>query len=422
MGVFGQLGLPYQVKITGLIVIQMIGHIRTFCSGVVRSLFVLGVCIGLVACGGNDTDRRRGGADAPAGASSSRVQTGGATSGQQGATASDTDEAEAQRDSALADLPDSAFEDVDENAAASDEGDNASAEGDGVADEGADDEEVDDTRPPATPETETTHTLEFTTSPGNAVVTIRNMKTGERYDGMTPSTFDVPPGMYEWTVEKDGYLRKQSGQSIDLQTQQQEEISVNLVAGSGQGNYVDLGSQAYNNGNVEDAIQYYTQVPPPGPQEDETPYVRAQMRLGEMYWKDRGNSESAIRAYENVIEQDPTRYEAFLNLALLSYDIESYENAWTYLNEASDLKFQIPQEIRFERTLMIKYRKALVLYQQAQESTSQRQKRAKAQQALTSFQSFVSTVPADLESSFEQQVRDAEKKQEELRSLLRSIR
>jgi tetratricopeptide (TPR) repeat protein len=345
------------------------------------------------------------------------MQTGGATSGQQGVTASDTEEADVQRDSALADLPDSAFEDVDENSAASDEGGNANAEGNGVADEGAD-----DTGPPAPPETETTHTLEFTTSPGNAVVTIRNMETGERYDGMTPSTFDVPPGMYEWTVEKDGYLRKQSGQSIDLQTQRQEEISVNLVAGSGQGNYVDLGGQAYNNGNVEDAIQYYTQVPPPGPQEDETPYVRAQMRLGEMYWKDRGNSESAIRAYENVIEQDPTRYEAFLNLALLSYDIENYEDAWTYLNEASDLKFQIPQETRFERTLMIKYRKALVLYQQAQESTSQRQKRAKAQQALTSFQSFVSTVPADLESSFEQQIRDAEKKQEELRSLLRSIR
>jgi DNA-binding SARP family transcriptional activator len=300
------------------------------------------------------------------------------------------------------------------------------SDGDTVASVGAEPDRPDsgagraESAPGPNPSEPQRHTLQLRTSPGQASVTIENVRTGQRYEGVTPTTFEVPPGLYMWTVEKDGYVRQESRQAIDLQTQQRAADTIRLTAVSSEGNRVERGDRAYRQGNVAEAIRFYEGVSPPGPAQDDTYYLRTRARLGELYWKERGDYQSAVEAYTEIVERDPTRYEAFLNLARVSFEREEYGEALNYLDRVSELKYQTPRQRRFNVSLEVKYLRALALYEQANSAQTNARRASKGQLALSALRGFIDTVPPDLESEFREELDDANAKLNEVRELLKT--
>lgn len=262
-------------------------------------------------------------------------------------------------------------------------------------------------------------TLEFTTDPEQATVTIENQETGTRRTKSTPATFEVPPGLYSWTVEKEGYASKESRQAINLRTQRQAADTVSLVSVSGEGSYLKRADGAYDQEKYQQAITFYRQVPEPSADQDPTDYLSAQTRLGRIHWQERGNYEAAIQAYQKVIEYDNTRYEAFLNLARIHFETERYEEVLNNLDRVSELKYRIPaqNQKRQRITLRSQYLRGRTLLQLAKNEQT-RNRRAKALRANQAFQGFLSTIPPALESTFSQERQEAKQKRDEVRTLL----
>lgn len=399
----------------------------------IRRVLLCLLCVGFVACGGDSSQSRSGGGGAPATANSREAvgpQSGDTTSAESVGPAS------GEATDTLAE-----GESTGEDAGQENEGPTP-IEGDVEGFEEVDADEVEDdsepkeqddpsggvgggSNPPSDPDPtpQDSRRLVFTTEPGQASVTIVNEETGTQKTSETPATFEVPPGLYSWTAEKQGYASKTSQGAIDLETRQEATREIRLTEVSGEGAFLRRANEAYENRNYQEALSLYRQVPEPGPNQDPTKYLQAQTRLGQIYWKQQENYNAAIEAFQNVVDYDDTRYEAFLNLALVQYELENYAQTLDRLGRVNELTYRIPSEDqrRLRIGLRIKYRRALSLYQLAQEEDSQ-DRRARALRARQTFQSFLSTIPTDLESAFSQQIDDAEQKQDALRTLLQEIR
>jgi hypothetical protein len=263
-------------------------------------------------------------------------------------------------------------------------------------------------------------TLKFTTDPEQATVTIENQETGTRKTKETPAAFEVPPGLYSWTVEKDGYASKESRQAINLRTQSQAVDTVSLVSVSGEGAYLKRANRAHQQGEYQQAATLYRQVPEPSANQDPTDYLSAQMQLGRINWQQEKDYKAAIQAYQKVTEYDNTRYEAFLNLARMRFETDSYEKVIENLDRVNELKYRIPaqNQKRQRITLRARYLRGRALLQLAKNEQT-RNRRAKALRANQAFQGFLSTVPPRLKSTFSQQLQGARQKKNEVRTLLR---
>jgi tetratricopeptide (TPR) repeat protein len=272
---------------------------------------------------------------------------------------------------------------------------------------------------PPEPEPERSR-LEFSTDPGEATVVIENQETGTRRSKETPATFEVPPGLYSWSVKKEGYASKESRRAINLETQREYTQRIDLVSVSGGGAYLARADRAYQQNKYRQAISLYQQVPEPSAEQDPTDFLRAQGRLGRIHWKQEGNYEAAIQAYRNVIEYDEARYGAYLNLAQIHFETENYGEVLENLDRVSQLKYSIPaqNQKRLRISLRARYLRGRALFQQAKDERT-RNRRSKALRANQEFQGFLSSVPPDLQSTFSRQIREAQQKKEQVRTLLR---
>lgn len=379
-----------------------------------NGVLVLVLSLGGVACGG-ETDRPEPSGASGGGTGMSPTPTVPETTGTEGDTVGP-----GQADTASEEVgptPLEGSEDLDLEEAETDEG---SPEEGASEDAETDPESSQGTSPPAPDPEPERNTLEVVTDPGEATVTIENQETGRRRTKETPATFEVPPGLYAWTVEKDGYASKNSRQAIDLTTQSEYEERVDLVSVSGEGAYRERAGDAYRQENYQRAIGLYEQVPEPSAEEDPSDYLRAQGRLGRIYWKQRENYAEAIQAYQNIIEYDDTRYEAFLNLARIHFESNSYGKALKNLDRVNELKYRIPaQDQKRQRTsLQVRYLRGRTLFQLAKNERT-RNRRAKALRANQSFRGFLNSIPPELESTFSQEIKDAQQKKKEVRTLLR---
>jgi len=262
------------------------------------------------------------------------------------------------------------------------------------------------------------HVLEVNTTPAPATATLRNLKTGETWMEETPHKFRLPPGQYEWTVQKEGFATQKSEGSIDLLTRSERTESIELTPTElPVTELVDRGDKSLENQEYQEAISYYEQVPVPGSGQDDTNYLQAQSRLARAYVQ-LENWEKAINTYQNILDRSPTQYEARLNMARIFFEIESYEEAEKQLNRVNQLKQHIPKEKRQEVSLRIEYRKALIPYQQFRSAQTSVQKRNFALKALSPLRSFMERVPSELESDFDDELEDARQKLEDVRSFL----
>jgi len=378
-----------------------------------NGLFLVLLAGGLAACGGGSDKPERTGSSSGGG-----VDGGPTAAAEQrtdvSSTPSDTGGTQAKGPTPIDDTDSLNFEEVETSDSTSE------TEEESVDDEDSGQDDVGTTSDsPLEPEPEQS-TLEFATDPAQATVTIENQETGTRKTKATPATFEVPPGLYSWTVKKEGYATKASRQAVDLETQREETQSVDLVSVSGDGSYLRRANQAYQQGNYQQAISLYQSVPEPSAEAAPTDYLRAQGRLGRIYWKQEENYEAAIQAYQNIIGKEDTRYEAFLNLAQIHLETGNYSEVLKRLDRVNELKYRIPtqDQKRLRISLQTRYLRGRALYQQAQDEETPN-RRAKALRANQAFRGFLSSVPPDLESTFSRQVEDARQKQEEVRTLLR---
>jgi tetratricopeptide (TPR) repeat protein len=266
-----------------------------------------------------------------------------------------------------------------------------------------------------------TRSLEFLSEPGRVTVTLRNLETEERFQEVTPATFSVPPGRYQWNAEKDGFESTSANNPVDLRSRQQEVVRLELSpARTAAPAYVQNGNRAYENENYDEAIQYYRQVSPPEDGGKATWYVQTLGRLGEMYWKERQDYAQAIDAYESILDHDPTRYAAHLNLARIAYELDNYTQALRRLDQVDRLRYQIPVDRRTEVSLHARHLRASVLYQQTANAESRRRTVQVGPRALQTLRSFIEAVPSDMEADFQDQLQDAQEKLEEVRTILRT--
>ena len=283
-----------------------------------------------------------------------------------------------------------------------------------------------------------TRTLEFTSAPTRVRVTVRNTETGQRYEEVTPVSFSVPPGQYTWTASKDGYATKEADRPLDLERMRRESMMIELSEASQAeasgaeastrenasdvpgARYVELGDQAYQEEDYERALRNYQQAASSSDVQGTGGFLRVQGRLGELYWKERENYERAVQAYETVLEQDPTRYQAHLNLARIAFDTENYEEVDSHLDRVDRLRYQIPADRRLPITLEVQYLRGAALHSQAVGTQSRNQKLRQGRRALQSLLSFVESVPPELEGRFQPRIQDANQKLEEIRTLLRT--
>lgn len=385
----------------------------------VHGMAFLLLCFGIVACG-NGSDRS---ADNTASSTSGDVQMPDEvqapddvqTSVESDSAPTDTEREETEGPTPIESDDDMEFEEV------SPSSEEESVEGDGsdAGDESSPDPADPDSSAPPEPDP-VRSTLEVITDPGQATVTIRNQETGTTRTEETPATFEVPPGLYSWTVEKDGYAPKESRQAINLKTQREQTERIALASVSGGGAYLERGNRAYEEGDYQQAIRLYEQVANPGPNEKPDDYLRAQAQLGRIYWQQQENYESAIQAYQNIIDYDDTRYEAFLNLARINYETESYEEVLDHLDRVDELKYRIPAQNQKRQRISLRVRslRGRTLFRQAQDERT-RNRRAKALRANQEFQGFLDSVPAELESTFQQEISEIQRMEEEVRTLLR---
>lgn len=378
-----------------------------------KGILVLALCCGALACGGESdrSDRSVAAGSGGAGASSSGTENAVEPDvGTAGPTQGDTAVAEETAPRPI-DVGDSVkFEDVEANATPPEE------EASGTT---PDTEPTDPAPDPPEPEPERSR-LEFSTDPGEATVVIENQETGTRRSKETPATFEVPPGLYSWSVKKEGYTSKESRRAINLETQREYTQRIDLVSVSGDGAYLVRADRAYQQNKYRQAISLYQQVPEPSAEQDPTDFLRAQGRLGRIHWKQEGNYEAAIQAYRNVIEYDEARYGAYLNLAQIHFETENYGEVLGNLDRVSQLKYSIPaqNQKRLRISLRARYLRGRALFQQAKDERT-RNRRSKALRANQEFQGFLSSVPPDLQSTFSRQIREAQQKKEEVRTLLR---
>lgn len=395
-------------------------HSPSILSILANGLVVLLLCFVGVACGSGG-DRSE--------------QTGGATGSGEGTSSLDRTVAPPSADTASADTVEEGaegptpievggtteFEEVDPDESSSEE-EGAGDDGSDVGNTGGGTTSPPDEAPPDPPDPARS-TLQIETNPGEATVTIRNQETGTPRTKETPATFEVPPGLYSWTVEKEGYASKESRQPINLEIQREQTERINLTSVSGGGAYFERADSAYKQEDYQRAVDLYEQVAEPGPNEDPNEYLRAQAQLGRIYWQERGNYEAAIDAYESIIDYDDTRYEAHLNLARINFDTENYREVLDYLDRVDALKYNIPaqNQKRLKVSLEVRYLRGRALFQQAQDEQT-RNRYSKAMQATQSFRSFLDSVPPELESTFARETEEIQQKREDVRTLLKEIR
>lgn len=256
------------------------------------------------------------------------------------------------------------------------------------------------------------------TVPEGASVTLRNVETGEERMEKAPYTFAVPPGQYEWVAEKEGYATQESKRSFSLGRETEREERIKLTQGDvSVDELLKRGRNAFKGENYRDAINAYEQVPEPAANQDNEDYLRAQFGLGQSYFEVE-NYQEAIDAFEGILKRDPTRYDAHLNLAKIYYEIGNYDDALQSLDRVTRLKRHAPASRRQQVQLQVDYFEAQILYQQFQNAKTSAEKRTLGLQARQKLQSFIATVPADLKSSFQEDIEDAKRKLEEIRSFL----
>lgn len=385
----------------------------------VHGMAFLLLCFGIVACG-NGSDRS---ADNTASSTSGDVQMPDevqAPDDVQTSVESDSAPTNTEREETEGPTPIESDDDMEfEEVSPSSEEESVEGDGSDAGDESSPDPADPDSSAPPEPDP-VRSTLEVITDPGQATVTIRNQETGTTRTEETPATFEVPPGLYSWTVEKDGYAPKESRQAINLKTQREQTERIALASVSGGGAYLERGNRAYEEGDYQQAIRLYEQVANPGPNEKPDDYLRAQAQLGRIYWQQQENYESAIQAYQNIIDYDDTRYEAFLNLARINYETESYEEVLDHLDRVDELKYRIPAQNQKRQRISLRVRslRGRTLFRQAQDERT-RNRRAKALRANQEFQGFLDSVPAELESTFQQEISEIQRMEEEVRTLLR---
>jgi len=395
-------------------------HSPSIRSILANGLVVLLLCFVGGACGsGGDRSEQTGGATGSGGGTSSLDRQETTVPPPSADTASaDTVEEGAEGPTPIEVGNAAEFEEVDP--------DESSSEEEGAGDDGSDVENAgggttnpSEEKPPDPPDPPRS-TLQIETNPRGATVTIRNQETGTPRTKETPATFEVPPGLYSWTVEKEGYDSKESRQPINLEIQREQTERVNLTSVSGGGAYFERADSAYKQEDYQRAVDLYEQVAEPGPNEDPNEYLRAQARLGRIYWKQQGNYEAAIRAYQNIVDYDDTRYEAHLGLARINFDTENYREVLDHLDQVNALKYSIPtqNQKRLKVSLEVRYLRGRALFQQAQDEQT-RNRRAKALKATQAFRGFLDSVPPELESTFARETEEIQQKRENVRTLLK---
>lgn len=272
------------------------------------------------------------------------------------------------------------------------------------------------TPPPATRrrsnpngETAATQRLVVTTEPPGVEVILRDIDDQENTERIseTPAEVNLRPGYYQWEVPANGeFLADASSAPIDLLTQEAYNLNIKLNKASDM-SPIELGDQARRNGDIREAVAFYSSVAP----SDANAYKEAQTKLGETYLRDSKppDYQQAIAAFNAILRADPSEYSAHNNLAVVYFEIGSYDEAENHLDRMLALKQLVPRTRRGGVEREVRYRKGLIHNARFQSEQNLDNKRERGLLALSVLQDFIDLVPQG-DSEFGVKRQDAREK------------
>ncbi|OCR02463.1 TIGR03032 family protein [Oscillatoriales cyanobacterium USR001] len=177
----------------------------------------------------------------------------------------------------------------------------------------------------------------------NCGVWVVNINTGEiiaflRFEGGVQEIFAIGiipgflfPEIINWDEQLLGTTYILPDEAL-----QEVELTENILQPEDAEYLLNLGNDAYNQGNLEAAMQQYQKC-----LELKPDYLMARYNLGVVYleqeqWKE------AIIELEQVIATDPNHAEAYNNLAIISQHEHRLNQAIEYYQKAIDIRYQFP--------------------------------------------------------------------------------
>lgn len=235
----------------------------------------------------------------------------------------------------------------------------------------------------------------------------------------TPAEVNLRPGFYEWEVPATGeYLADASTKPIDLLTQENFDLSITLSTASDM-TPIQRGDQALRSGNVQQAVEFYSSVG----RSDVSAYKEAQTKIGQTYLRDAKppDYQKAIAAYRAILSADASEYSAHNNLAVVYFEIGSFDEAEVHLDKMLARKQLVPRDRRPALEREVRYRKGLIQNARFQSEQNVDSKREKGLLAVSMLRDFMDLVPTG-DANFGVKRQDAQEKHDAINRWLEQNR
>lgn len=268
----------------------------------------------------------------------------------------------------------------------------------------------------------------FETRPAGARVRLRDMETGAVLDeGRTPATLQVPPGVYQWEVELDGYVEDRSYERpLDLENSSSATIRRTLLPLAWQAQ-VTRGDEAYNAQDCSSAIRLYTGLDRPAQLDGRvgTIWAGTRLNLGLCYDRER-EFDRAVAAFSEVLQVLPGQWSAKYHLGRLSCTIGEYKAGRSHFSELEGpFLGRISADLKGTVQALARYGSARCLYQELLDKSQPERHDDLRFAAISGFQEFIlrgadlveKGVPANLRTPLDEALADARSKQMELTAM-----
>jgi hypothetical protein len=172
------------------------------------------------------------------------------------------------------------------------------------------------------------------TTPAGARIRLRNRQDGKVYERVTNGVLRVPPGIYSWELELDGYMPDRSRErDLNLTVAASEKISRVLSPADGQ-EALAQADNAYQAGRCAEAVRLYTSVRRPEQLDGALgeSYAQSRFRLAQCAQRVR-EYDDAMKAYVEVLAVAPGQWTAKYQLGRLHCDIGEYSKGRVHLRE-----------------------------------------------------------------------------------------
>ncbi len=203
------------------------------------------------------------------------------------------------------------------------------------------------------------HRLTLTANVEGALIRVRNIQDpSEVYEETSPATFLLPPASYSASAEAEGFTTVTNEGPFVLVNA--EELSGQIYLSPADQNQYQAGRAAYEQDNIRQAVDLLSAVDPRSEN-----YESALLILGTIYWQEEAfkNNNRAIELFEQVVELNQTRYEAYFNLASLYLEAREFETAGNYLNRVKTLIYQVPADQRASLIVKLEFLEATMYYE-----------------------------------------------------------